>query len=338
MKPQLSVIFPTLNRADRLRVALSSVCEQRIDLRSIQVLVIDNGSTDETPLVVQEFASRIPDLSCFREPSPGLHAGRHRGLRESRSEILVFADDDISALPTWLATIHSSFGQSDLAMLGGNNLPDFEAPPPRWLESLWSRRRRRAGDRWIDALSILDLGTAVRQIDPLMVWGCNFAIRKSVLLDAGGFHPDAMPPDLLKFRGDGETHVARFVREGGLRCMFHPGATVYHHVSRGRMTEEYFRRRAFAQGISDSFTELRGRHLAAGSERNRPGLGERTIGAVRAGVGRILESVWGSGSDLGDMERERRRAYDAGYRYHQDCFEQDPAVREWVLKQSYLES
>ena len=98
---------------------------------------------------------------------------------------------------------------------------------------------------------------SIQNHDPQLVWGCNFAIRKNILLNAGGFHPDGMPTNLLHYRGDGETHVSNYVEQKGLKCIFHPDASVYHKVTNERMTVKYFYNRGFNQGISYSFSRIR---------------------------------------------------------------------------------
>ena len=109
----------------------------------------------------------------------------------------------------------------------------------------------------IGPLSISDLGQGRFEIDPGFIWGCNFSIRRSVLADAGGFHPDAVPANKLRFRGDGETHISDFVRRNKLKSMFDSGASIQHMVLEERMTREYLCARAYAQGISDSYTNVR---------------------------------------------------------------------------------
>src|SRR5688572_28322760 len=98
----ISVIIPTLNRSGLLQSTLSSLTKQTLPSNHFEILVIDNGSTDKTQDVVSGFRSSFRHVSYILESNPGLHVGRHRGLRESHGEILAFADDDIEALPTWL--------------------------------------------------------------------------------------------------------------------------------------------------------------------------------------------------------------------------------------------
>src|SRR5215216_4801701 len=101
----ISVIIPTYNRATLLRKALQSIVKQTLSKKEFEVIVIDNNSTDNTAEVVSQYAYNWNNLKYFHESSAGLHAARHRGLKESAGEILVFADDDIEALPSWLEGI-----------------------------------------------------------------------------------------------------------------------------------------------------------------------------------------------------------------------------------------
>lgn len=329
--PMITVIIPTRNRAELLRNALESLTEQTLPLSRFEVLVIDNGSTDHTVEVVTGFAKRMGNLCYFHEPEPGLHAGRHRGLREARGEVLVYADDDIRALPTWLEAVAENFADPEIALLGGNNYPDFQGPVPSWLDKLW--RRPSMGGQSIAGLSILALPEGRYPHDPDMVWGCNFAIRKQVLLKAGGFHPDGVPKEMIRFRGDGECHISWFIKQNGLRCMFDSRASIYHIVTPDRMTYEYFWQRHFNQGVSASYTLL------------RKGLISKEVQVFRpwAFARHIINGVWRRVKRWVREDAEYRRvanvirdAYRQGFNYHQRMYREDPELRTWVHKQDYL--
>lgn len=271
----------------------------------------------------------MPNLRYFLEPQPGLHAGRHRGLKESAGDVLVYVDDDVRALPEWLSTLADVFSDPQVAMAGGNNYPDFLGPVPRWLEKLWLKSVD--GRQMIGHLSILSMPGGRREISPLLVWGCNFSIRRQVLLDAGGFHPDAMPRDLMRFRGDGETHVSRYVQDNRLRCMFDSRASVYHAVTPERMTIDYFRQRAFNQGISNSYTVLRNsvRLQRTASwfllNRCRLRMGFRNL------IGRFVEDPM-----FAEVNKALREGYVEGIEYHRRLYFADPEVREWLRRADYF--
>jgi glycosyltransferase involved in cell wall biosynthesis len=264
---------------------------------------------------------------------PGLHVGRHRGLKEAMGDVLVYADDDIQATPTWLAAIAENFTDLDIAMVGGNNYPDFKVGPPAWLEQLW--QRPAMGGSAIIQLSVLSLPEGKRGCSPYMVWGCNFSIRKQVLLDAGGFHPDGLPQELIRFRGDGETHVAKFVQEQGLRCVFDSRASVFHAVPPERMTVEYFSRRAYNHGVSDSYTQLRNAQASSGKPAqlvNPLAFARRIAGSIRG----TLQALKPESRELRELHHAMREGHQRGFAYHQTVYREDPEVRAWVHKPHYF--
>ncbi len=326
----ISVIIPSRNRADFLASALDSLLRQTLSFDQFEVLVIDNGSTDNTAAIVQQYSTRLGNVRYFYECEPGLHVGRHRGMFAAKGNILVFADDDIEALPSWLISIKEAFSDEDVAMVGGNNYPLFLTTPPKWLLKMWGRRAWR-GYKSIPSLSIVQFLKNPKTISPYQVWGCNFAIRKDVLLTAGGFHPDGMPKELIRFRGDGETHVSRYVEKSGMKCVFHPGASVHHKVPPERMTFKYFHQRGFNQGVSDSYTTLR--NLDSKAYEIRRNLIRRILGWGW----RQVKGLFPMDRDAKHAQNEMKQGYNEGYVYHQQMYRDDIEVRVWVHKSKYFE-
>ncbi|NCC30464.1 MAG: glycosyltransferase family 2 protein [Chloroflexia bacterium] len=320
----ISVIIPTRNRAGLLARALGSLGGQTMPRDHFEVVAVDNGSIDDTAKVIASHLCKLPNLRTAFEPEPGLHAGRHRGLREARGDVLVFIDDDVEATPGWLAAIAEGFADQRVVMVGGNNLPNFERTPPDWLARLWAREVH--GTQAISSLSILRMHDGVRRIDPSYVWGCNFAIRRNALVAARGFNPDAMPRELIRFRGDGETHVSRCVAASGWTCLFHSGATVFHFVDASRMTFAYFRQRAFDQGISDSFSDLRQRH----------GTVRLALKSIFVYTARRLRVALEPDRELRQLRGCMAVGYREGYLLHQQAYRHDPSVREWVSRPDFL--
>ena len=199
------------------------------------------GSTDNTRAVCNFYKEKFKRFRYIYDERPGLHVGRHKGLKEAKAGILVYADDDIEAFPTWLEAIAEVFEDERVALAGGKVLPKFESESPNWILGMWGQNGN--GHRILGYLSILNLGQEVKEISPQHVFGCNFPIRKSVLLESGGFHPDAFPKRLIRFRGDGESHVSNYIQSQNLKTVYNPKASVYHRVSKRRMTVEYCCRR-----------------------------------------------------------------------------------------------
>lgn len=326
MSVKLSVIIPTRNRSRLLRKALNSLVHQTLPADQFEVIVVDNGSTDDTQIICAEFQQLIPNMRCLYEKKAGLHVGRHAGLKASEGEVLVYGDDDIRAFPTWLEGVAEGFNDSDVGLLGGKALPDFEGSPPTWLHNLWGKTP------WGNILpyySVLDFGDDIQVIDPLYVWGCNFCIRKSLLEAIGGFHPDGMPQELIRYRGDGETAVSIEVKKSGYKTIYHPSASVHHFVSKKRMTHDYLRHRAYAQGISDSYTRIR----AAG--------GLPPLGSLHAGLAgfkarlKARGHAWLHGDSIPGIISQ---AYWSGFIFHHREVENDSDLLAWVLKKNYLDS
>ncbi len=321
-KDIISVIIPTRNRAALLDKALQSILDQTCEPDCFEVIVIDNGSTDNTKQIAEKYAAKIKNFNYQYNSQPGLHVGRHTGLEAAKGSILVYADDDIRAMPTWLDGITESFSDANVALVGGNNYPDYESNPPQWVEALWTKTP------WGKAnshFSILDFGNNITEISPLYVWGCNFSIRKSVLLEFGGFHPDGMPEELLRFRGDGETAVSQAILANGYRTIFNPHASIYHFVPQSRMTFEYLFKRSYAQGISDSYTAI------------RTGMANSIMKKYKLQIRYIY-------TQLRVLFRRERtylkyisKGYYRGYFYHQRQAHMDPELRNWILQKTYIQ-
>ena len=324
-----SLIIPTRDRSDLLRRCLQSIINQDIDPACYEIIVVDNGSIDNTKQIVESFHRQVSNVRYFFDQTPGLHTGRHRGLKEARGDILVYVDDDIEALQGWLAAIVNCFQNPNVMMVGGNNLPKYAITPPDWLLNLW--RRPNLGGHAIPYLSVLELPSGRRNISPYFVWGCNFSIRKQVVLDADGFHPDGMPQDLIRFRGDGETHVSKYVAVRGLLCLFDSQASVYHAVTSERMTFSYFKRRAFDHGVSHSYTRLRNSQ----PKFNIPdaiAYAKYHTRIIRMGLKNLLEED----CEIKALNESIMQNYQEGYTYHQNAYRDDPEVRKWVHKTNYF--
>ena len=320
----LSVIIPTRNRANTLYRTLDSISNQTLPAREFEVIIIDNGSTDNTRETIEEFRNKLPNLRYFYETSPGLHIGRHKGLKEADSDILVYGDDDIKAFPTWLQGIKESFSDNQVVLVGGKVLPHFEESPPDWLLNMWNRENEHG--KILTYLSILDLGEKVKEINPYYVFGCNYSIRKNILIDAGGFHPDSFPPDLIKYRGDGEGYVSKYIMEKKYKTMYNPGASVYHLISKDRITLEYFCKRAYNEGISDSYSQTRYGNMT------------KTDNSLKKLIKNIYNKFIKIQHENNDeILTQISLHHDNGWKYHRQEIKNDPELLKWIIKENYLD-
>lgn len=313
---KISIIIPTRNRAQNLKNLLEKISKQTVSSDQYEVLVIDNGSQDDTFAVCQEYMKFFVNFRYFYEEAPGLHVGRNKGFQESLTELLVYIDDDIEPPEEWLQNIIKGFEDKKVVLIGGNDIPKFEKEPDPWINDLWIER----GDiKILPEFSCILLGSIKKDIDPECVYGCNFAIRKEVLRETKGFHPDGMPNNMLQYRGDGETYVSRYIKEQGLKSIFIPEASVYHLVSKERMTKEYCFRIYYRTGISLAFSLLRE---------------NKVLSLLKEILYRkIYMQVFGNYTGF---ERNKYQKEADGMQFLLQHFLRDKTIRDWITRCDYM--
>jgi hypothetical protein len=242
-------------------------------------------------------------------------------MKESRGDILSFVDDDIITSPHWLESVLNSFEScSDVALVGGKILPAYEIDPPVWYDSLWDTNNFGKVEGW---LALIDLGEREKEIPPDYVYGCNFSIRKTVLEQCKGFHPDYMPWRLRRYCGDGETYVSEFIRENNLVTIYNPLASVYHRVTAERQTKKYLCKRAYLQAISYSYSITR-------KNEDKYKLFVSIMKRIRTVI--LNHLFW---------SRKKVRIHWLWYLYgliwHQICILREPKLLEWIKREDYLD-
>ncbi len=109
-QPLVSVVIPTFNRAAFLPSAVRSALEQT--LREIEVIIVDDGSTDATPEVCRALAEADPRVRLVRQANRGLAAARNAGLAAATADWVAFLDDDDLWVPEALATMRALTGRN----------------------------------------------------------------------------------------------------------------------------------------------------------------------------------------------------------------------------------
>src|SRR4051794_8981691 len=100
--PKLSVVIATYNRRDLLLRTLESLAQQTLPRHEFEVLVVVDGSTDDT--VERLRLKKTPAaLRIFEQQNRGQAAARNVGIREALAPVILFLDDDITCSPTLLA-------------------------------------------------------------------------------------------------------------------------------------------------------------------------------------------------------------------------------------------
>lgn len=198
--PKISVVICTYNGARTIRDCFEAL--EKIDYPDYEVIVINDGSTDETETIAREFPFRL-----ISTPNRGLSHARNTGMHLATGEIVAYTDDDAYPDPHWLTYLADMFLTTSHAGIGGPNLPP---PDDGWIAECVAN----APGGPIHVL--LDDQTAEH------IPGCNMAFRKTCLESIGGFDPQ------FRTAGD-DVDVCWRLQEKGWTLGFHPSALVWHH-------------------------------------------------------------------------------------------------------------
>ena len=145
---KVSVVTPTHDKVDLLRRTLSSLERQDLDPRGFQVVVVDDGSTDATPEFLDgyrpPFAFRVVRLTQNR----GRAAARNRGLEAADGDLVVFLDDDMELVPSFLRA-HLELHEREERVAGVGNVvnhPEITAAPiDRYMSTRGAQKIRNRG-------------------------------------------------------------------------------------------------------------------------------------------------------------------------------------------------
>lgn len=235
-----SVLICTRNRADYLGKTIRKAAEQELSYGNFEILVVDNGSTDHTPEVVQECKvaiAKIP-LQYVVEKEVGLSVARNRAMREANGRILCFLDDDAIPEPEWLEWLIRGYADSQNVMsVGGSVVPIYETPLPAWFpESLESIFRPQIHEAVLHQVSY-----------PYYPYGANFSIRAEAVRHVGEFNTSLgyKGADLIPCE---ETEFLLRLEKAGFKVLIEPRAIVKHIIPANRLTQKYLQRRQYAFG------------------------------------------------------------------------------------------
>ena len=171
--PTISVVIPVYNSADTIGMCLGSIFAQSYPRNYFEVIVVDDGSTDETASVARALAAAVKEpLTILSQANAGPAAARNAGIRAATGTIVAFTDADCVAAPNWLESLVHVFGQHpDVAGVGG---PLYSAARSNTLVA-----------RYLLAADFYRHRTHGGAVDYLLT--LNAAFLRSMLLDIGGF-------------------------------------------------------------------------------------------------------------------------------------------------------
>lgn len=288
------IIMATCNGAKTLPKVLSAYEQLQRPDGGWYAVIVDDGSTDDTARVVEQYAARLP-LHYLHQPRSGkntaLNAALEFALARGGADLFVMTDDDATPDPDWLVALQRCAGDyPDYDLFGGAIVPDWGAPPPDWI------------------LRHVPLGLAFAitnfqdgPIQPGAIWGPNMAVRRNVF-DAGHrFNPNVGPSRGNYIMGS-ETEFNKRIVAAGHQARFCNQARVHHYIRPHQLTEEFCLGRAFRGG--------RGACLEAGSLAHYPTLFGVPRWLYTKKLRHALEIA------LAFLRRDKEALFKARFRYH----------------------
>src|SRR5687767_8233694 len=212
----ISLVVCTRNRASQLAKALPYFARLKCEA-SWELVLVDNGSTDATSVMMAEFAgSAGVNTVLIDEPKVGLSAAHNTGWRQSNGNLVAFTDDDCYPVPDYLDQICRCFTGSDLGYVGGRVLLFDPNDYPITIQP---------SERHVDI-------PPHSFISPGMIHGANFAFRREVLERVGGFDERIGPGTPV--RSGTDIDILARASAHGFPGAYDPRPVVYHHHGRSK--------------------------------------------------------------------------------------------------------
>lgn len=233
-----TVAICTRNRADSLRRTLQSLAEMRKppQSRNWELLVVDNGSTDNTHEVIAEFKEKLP-IVLATEERMGLSHARNTVLRHARGDHIIWTDDDVLVGSDWLAVYFNAFDVfPDGGIFGGRVTPVLEEPIEPWFRNNPKMIR--------DLFCARDIRGAVSPVTGKgrLPVGANFSVRRSLLV--GKCFDTRLGRSGTGLRGGEEVELVAELLTAGAKGYWLPSAEVTHCIPQSRQLLSYLRRYA----------------------------------------------------------------------------------------------
>lgn len=257
--PDLTVILSTFDRADELRRTLQGFCDHLPVSLSVEIVVVDNNSGDETPEVIETFAALGP-VRHLSESRPGKNCALNHALDTVElGEIVIFTDDDVDVGPGYFDRVWSFCREHpDHSVFGGKIVSVWPTDPP----PAWATDPSIIG--W--GFPVLDLGSEVCEFpENRFPVGPNMWVRRDVFADGLRYDESFGPRPTRRIMAS-ETSLLKTLLERGHPALYAPDVVVGHRVLPAELRPQAIRRRAFRNGrTSPNLWGLRHRELLARS-------------------------------------------------------------------------
>jgi len=247
-KEGVSIIICCYNSSSRIEKTLAYLAAQIIKDISCEIILVDNGSSDNTVEVARSVWAEMPSnkihLHVVSEPQPGLSSARLKGILTSTFEFLIFCDDDNWLDENYVQNVFKLFrANPDVGIIGGFGTAQFEDAS---LKPLWF-------DTFYHGYAIGMQAGEVAMVNN--VYGAGMAIRKSVLKTITGKCPmflnDRKKQELSS---GGDSEICCRVRIAGYKILYAPQLTFKHYITTSRLNWNYLKK--LHAGFAKSYVVL----------------------------------------------------------------------------------
>lgn len=233
--PDLTVCICTRDRAASLEVTLESLVKAE-NLASMkhgadcEILIVDNGSTDDTPTIISRFENRFKRIRHILQPVPGLSNARNAAIDSATGQYLIWTDDDVLVDENWIAAYLERFRMHpDVGIFGGRATPRYEEPHSDWMLS--------SEAELVGLLALRDNPEWKEISCEHLPFGLNFAVRRDIQL-RHRFDPNLGVAPGRRLGGEETSMLAAALAEGA-RGLWVWDAKVYHRIPTQRQSKEY---------------------------------------------------------------------------------------------------
>ena len=232
---ELSVVVATYNRRDTLSVTLARLANQTLAAARYEVIVVDDGSPDDTQEMVRGLMEEVPyQLKYLRHANRGPGFTENRGIREAAGRLVLLMADDIHAESEMLSNhvrFHQQHPEENVASLA----KVLQSP---------ELRRTTFLVNW-DPFRYRELPARQVELPYWKFWACNICVKREFLLQNGLFRE-------LKGASHEDVELGYRLHLKGLKIVYHPEAVAYHHHEE---TLDSAAQRAFERGLNWRFIE-----------------------------------------------------------------------------------
>jgi len=215
----VGVVVVNWNRRELLRACLHSLARQSHG--SFEVVVVDNGSTDGSAVLVEEIAKSYPVRMRLiaNTANLGFCAANNQGISATEAELVALLNNDAEAEPGWLEALEQAVRKAEDVGMAASKVLVWEDPTRidkcgHLIYPDGQNRGRGSGQT--------DRGQFDHTEEVLWPDGCAAMYRRAMLEDVGGFDED-----FFAYADDAELGLR--ARWAGWRCLYTPAAVVRHH-------------------------------------------------------------------------------------------------------------